>query len=97
MGGKGVAILKRENILHTFPKIKELVGRSIFVSAIVQTENGKFYYFFFYYDSVNNSNIALKCETHKTIYPHKKQPKTAFSIRRLFSVNFQVVKWLKQS
>lgn len=42
-----MAILKRENILHTFPKIKELVGRSIFVSAIVQTENGKFYYFFF--------------------------------------------------
>uniref|UniRef100_H3DL28 Complement component c3a, duplicate 5 n=1 Tax=Tetraodon nigroviridis TaxID=99883 RepID=H3DL28_TETNG len=39
-GGKGVATLKREDVPHTFPEIEKLVGSFIFVSAIVQTENG---------------------------------------------------------
>eukprot|EP00066_Takifugu_rubripes_P028718 XP_011617984.1 PREDICTED: complement C3-like isoform X1 [Takifugu rubripes] len=38
--GKGLATLKKENILQTFPTIEELVGNSIYVAVIVQTENG---------------------------------------------------------
>lgn len=39
-GGKGLATLKKENILETFSTIEELVGSSIYVAVIVQTENG---------------------------------------------------------
>lgn len=41
-----MAILKREDILQTFPSIEKLVGSSIFVAAVVQTENGEVFFFF---------------------------------------------------
>lgn len=45
-GGKGLATLKKENILQTFSTIEELVGNSIYVAVIVQTENGMLFFFF---------------------------------------------------
>lgn len=44
-GGKGLATLKKENILQTFSTIEELVGNSIYVAVIVQTENGMLFFF----------------------------------------------------
>lgn len=43
-GGEGLATLKTENILKTFPTIAELVGDSIYVAVIVQTENGMLFF-----------------------------------------------------
>lgn len=43
-GGKGLATLKKENILQTFSTIEELVGNSIYVAVIVQTENGMLFF-----------------------------------------------------
>lgn len=42
--GKGLAILKKDNILQTFATIEELVGNSIYVAVIVQTENGMLFF-----------------------------------------------------
>lgn len=52
-----MAKLKRESILQTYPKIEELVGSSIYVAVIVQTENGIFILYFF--------NSVFGCEQFK--------------------------------
>lgn len=70
--GKGLATLKKENILQTFPTIEELVGDSIYVTVIVQTESGMLFFW------TSSSTAMFVCKKNNQMYTD--DPKIGFSI-----------------